>query len=91
MESILRINRWLVNFLNGIFINTNNTIYVANREKNEIVVWEENSIHPTKIIHGDFTDPRSLFVTSNGDIYIDDGGRIIECRNGYQRQTPLLL
>ena len=36
-------------------------------------MWKEESIHPTKIIHGDFTNPSSLFVTSNGDIYIDDG------------------
>jgi hypothetical protein len=57
----------------GIFINTNNTIYVANRQKNQIIVWEEGSINPTKIIDGDFTNPFSVFVTSNGDIYIDDG------------------
>jgi hypothetical protein len=36
-------------------------------------VWNEHSINPTKIISGNFTDSYSLFVTSNGDIYIDDG------------------
>jgi hypothetical protein len=36
-------------------------------------VWHENSINPTNIISGNFTNPLSLFVTSNGDIYIDDG------------------
>jgi sugar lactone lactonase YvrE len=36
-------------------------------------VWHENSNNPTNIISGNFTNPRSLFVTSNGDIYIDDG------------------
>ncbi len=36
-------------------------------------MWNEHSINPTKIISGNFTNPQSLFVTSNGDIYIDDG------------------
>ncbi|CAF3909027.1 unnamed protein product [Adineta steineri] len=57
----------------AIFVNTNNTIYVANRENNTILIWHEESVNLTKIIAGNFTQLRSLFVTSNGDIYIDDG------------------
>ncbi|CAF3641687.1 unnamed protein product [Adineta steineri] len=57
----------------GIFVNTNNTIYIANKEKNTIVIWHEESVNPTKIIYGNFTQPTSIFVTSNGDIYIGDG------------------
>ncbi|CAF1408612.1 unnamed protein product [Adineta steineri] len=36
-------------------------------------MWHEHSVSPAKIIHGNFTEPWSLFVTSNADIYIDDG------------------
>jgi DNA-binding beta-propeller fold protein YncE len=54
-------------------VNTNNTIYVANKENNTILVWHEKSNNPTKIIHRDFDIPLSLFVTSNGDIYVGDG------------------
>ncbi len=36
-------------------------------------MWHENSTNPTNIIYGNFTNPNSLFVTSNGDIYIGDG------------------
>ncbi len=36
-------------------------------------MWHENSNNPTNIISGNFRNPYSLFVTSNGDIYIDDG------------------
>jgi hypothetical protein len=57
----------------AIFVNTNNTIYATHRQKKQIVVWNEGSESPTKIISGNFTNPWSLFVTSNGDIYIDDG------------------
>jgi sugar lactone lactonase YvrE len=57
----------------AIFVNTNNTIYVAHPQNNQILVWNEGSESPTKIVPGNFTNPWSLFVTSNGDIYIDDG------------------
>jgi hypothetical protein len=57
----------------AIFVNTNNTIYTVHRQNNEILVWNEGSESPTKIVSGNFTDPFSLFVASNGDIYIDDG------------------
>ncbi|CAF0857365.1 unnamed protein product [Adineta steineri] len=57
----------------AIFVSKNDTIYVANQEDNTIVIWQEESVNPTKIISGNFTASNSLFVTSNGDIYIDDG------------------
>ncbi|CAF0808178.1 unnamed protein product [Adineta steineri] len=67
-------NRSIVGQLpTGIFVNTNNTIYVANREDNTIVIWHEENVNPTEIISDNFIEPHSLFVTSNGDIYIDDG------------------
>ena len=56
-----------------IFIDTNNTIYVINGEKNKTLVWSNNSLNPTEIILGNFSGYSSIFVTSNGDIYIDDG------------------
>ncbi len=36
-------------------------------------MWFNNSNNPTKIISGNFSNPSSIFVTHNGDIYIDDG------------------
>ncbi|CAF4270818.1 unnamed protein product, partial [Adineta steineri] len=56
----------------AVFVNTNNTIYVANHENDTIVKWQDESVSPTQIIQGNFTKPISLFVTSNGDIYIGD-------------------
>ncbi|CAF1083142.1 unnamed protein product [Adineta steineri] len=60
-------------YLRAIFVNTNNTIYVIGKENNTIVMWQEESVNPTKIISGNFTESQSLFVTLSGDIYIDDG------------------
>ncbi|CAF3958010.1 unnamed protein product [Adineta steineri] len=59
----------------AIFVSTNNTIYVASHENNSIIMWQEESVNPTKIIHANFSWPRSLFVASNGDIYIGDGDK----------------
>ncbi len=67
----------------SVFVNTNNTIFVANRENSTILVWHENTNNPNKII-GNFTNPRSLFVTSNGHIFIDDGFK----NRQVQRWTP---
>ncbi|UJR12507.1 hypothetical protein I4U23_016682 [Adineta vaga] len=55
-----------------MFINTNNTIYVVHRQRRQILIWNENSTMPTKIISGNFSNPSSIFVTQNGDIYIND-------------------
>jgi len=58
----------------GIFVNLNNSIYVLNREAGKIHIWlNENDLYPTKNISGNLSDPRSIFVTTNGDIYVDSG------------------
>ena len=54
-----------------IFINTNNTIFVPNQEKAQIIVLSEGSITPTRINPGNLANPYSLFVTTAGDIYVD--------------------
>jgi streptogramin lyase len=57
----------------GIFVNTNNTVYVADRANGQILVWFNNSINPTRTISGNLASPYSLFVTTSGDIYVDNG------------------
>jgi len=58
----------------GIFINSNNSIYVPNRQTGQIHIWlNENHLKPTKTISSSLTDSSSLFVTTNGDIYVDNG------------------
>jgi tripartite motif-containing protein 71 len=55
------------------FIDGNNSVYTINREKKQILVWREGNIDPAMIIPTHFDDSFSLFVVSNGDIYIDNG------------------
>ncbi|CAF1555305.1 unnamed protein product [Adineta steineri] len=56
-----------------LFINKNNTFYSFNREKNVVLMWINNSIDPNKINSNSIGDSYSMFVTTIGDIYIDNG------------------
>ena len=53
----------------GIFVNTNNTVYVADQANGRIQIWSNNTANPTKTISGNLSYPLSIFVTVNGDIY----------------------
>jgi streptogramin lyase len=57
----------------GIFVNTNNTVYVADYENGRIQVWLNKSINPTRTISGNLSSPYGIFVTTSGDIYVDNG------------------
>jgi len=60
--------------LRGIFVNLNNSIFISNRETGQVHIWlNENHLNPTKTIEGSLLEPFSLFVTTNGDIYVDNG------------------
>jgi hypothetical protein len=56
----------------GIFVNTNNTVYVADKQNGRIQIWLNGSINPTKTISGSLSNPCSIFVTVNGDMYVDN-------------------
>ena len=58
---------------NGLFIDTNNTVYIPNRSNNRIYIWFNNDTSPTITLYGNLSLPKSLFVTMNGDIYVDNG------------------
>ncbi|CAM4787932.1 unnamed protein product [Rotaria magnacalcarata] len=68
----------------GIFVDTNNTVYVVNQDDSRIFLWLEDSNTPSREISVDFGFHFSLFVTSNGDIYVDhdDSKRVIKLALG---------
>jgi hypothetical protein len=57
----------------GIFVNTNNTVFVAETQLNRTQIWLEGSINLTQTISIDLVLPSSVFVTANSDIYIGNG------------------
>ncbi|CAF0778639.1 unnamed protein product [Adineta ricciae] len=65
----------------GLFINTNNTIYTIHKQQKKIIIWNENSLNVRYINLSHFLEPRYLFVTSNSNIYFnvgDDGNRTVQ-------------
>ncbi len=56
-----------------IFVDLNNTIYVAATNLNQALVWSQGSNIPTRNISAGLNTPHAIFVTSNGDIYVDNG------------------
>ena len=57
----------------GIFVDTNNTVYIADRVDNRIIICPEGACVSGRNISANFDSPYSLFVTFTGDIYIDNG------------------
>lgn len=57
----------------GIFVDINNTIYVADKQNGRVSIWPPSSTTPTRILSGGINSPFSLFVAINGDIFIDNG------------------
>jgi hypothetical protein len=54
------------------FVDLNNTVYVAATSLNQVLVWSQGSNIPTRNISGGLNTPHAIFVTSNGDIYVDN-------------------
>jgi hypothetical protein len=54
----------------NIFINTNNTVYLTAETRSKVIMWYEGQYIPAK----NFTNEigtRGLFVTSDGDVYVE--------------------
>jgi hypothetical protein len=57
----------------GLFVSTNNTLYVADRQNSRIQVWLQGSVNPDNTISGGMSSPMSLYSVLSGDIYVDNG------------------
>jgi len=58
---------------NGVFVNTNNTIYVADRSDSNVQIWLKEATTPTNSFSAGLINPFSIFATITGDIYVDNG------------------
>ncbi|CAF0882064.1 unnamed protein product [Adineta steineri] len=76
----------------GVFVSINNTVYVANQQTNQVVIWYEGSTNPDKILSGSLSTPFDLFATPQGDIYVDNGlnGRVDKFAFNSNLSTPAM-
>ncbi|CAF2816322.1 unnamed protein product [Rotaria sp. Silwood2] len=68
----------------GLFVNNQNVVYVANRENGKILAWTNGPSTSTPILSTNSTNLWSIFVTTDGDIYADNG-----IENGYVNKWTL--
>ena len=57
----------------GIFVNTNNTVFVPDRSYKRIQIWVNGSANLITINTPKLSAPFSVFVTDTNDIYVDNG------------------
>ncbi|UJR19328.1 hypothetical protein I4U23_022457 [Adineta vaga] len=76
----------------GLFLSTNNSIYVTDKVNNNVFIWLNNSSSPTNVISNNLISPISIFVTTNGDIYVDNGnqGRVEKRILGSSASTSVM-
>ena len=73
----------------AIYIDKNNTIYAASRETGQILIWSNDRINPTTVLHANLYSPLSIFVTMNGDIYVGDDSSIRQVL--YSNSSKLIM
>ena len=63
---------------NGLFVDSNNTIFVLAGDSQSIKIWKGGSLNFTQTISYNTSYTNSLFAMNNGDLYIDNGiyGRV---------------
>lgn len=57
----------------SVFVDVNDTVYAAGYTNYIVRVWLKGSSVPTRNISSNLRNSESLFVTSNGNVYVDNG------------------
>jgi hypothetical protein len=72
-------NPYGINFANtssspyGLFIDINDAVYATEQGTNSVGIWSENGTNPIRTLSGNLNNPGALFVSTNGDIFVDNG------------------
>ena len=57
----------------GFFVGPNDTIYVVDSANKRVLIYTQNPLASIRIMIDGWSVPASIFVTMNGDIFIDNG------------------
>ena len=57
----------------GIFVDRNNSVYVADKGNDQITIWLNGSVNAVRTIPGGFVNPYSIFPITNEHIYFSFG------------------
>jgi hypothetical protein len=77
----------------GIFIDRNNTIYAAIRDPSRIEVWYGGNIFAFQNASAGSSNINAVFVTSNGDIYVDqsDNSASVQKRTSVSGSATIVM
>ena len=79
----------------ALFVNTFNTLFVANRQNGRILIWHNGSVNSTTTIVANLSSPSSLFVNDDEEIFVDNGltSKRVErwTSNGTQLPSPMSI
>ena len=79
----------------ALFVNTFNTLFVANYQNGRILIWRNGSINPTTTILANLSNPSSLLVNDDQQIFVDNGNtsKRVErwTSNGIQLPSPMSI
>lgn len=56
----------------GLFVDSNNTLYLVSKQYGRLQIWFEGSSTPYKNFSGNIGSSYSVFTTLSGDIYVDN-------------------
>ena len=72
-----------------MYVDTNDSIYTIHRQNGQILIWMNNSTDPNLILYAQLSlSSNSIFVTTNGQIYVGDSNSIKS--NSYSNQTIVI-
>ena len=66
-------NSTMIQTSTGLFVDTNNTVYATAFALTSVLVWPVGSPNATRSIFRGLTSSHSIFVTIDGDAYVDNG------------------
>ena len=66
-------NTTMIGTSTGLFVDTNNTVYATAFSLHSALVWTTGSPNATRSIFSGLTSSHSIFVTIDGDAYVDNG------------------
>ena len=61
------------NYPTTVFVNVDNSVYVTESDSSQVQIWNAGDVTPSTTISGSLMNPYGLFISNNGDIYIDNG------------------
>jgi len=77
--------------IRGLFITKDNHIYAVKYNNSQIKIWfDQSSVSPSLTLYENLFESQSMFVTVNGEIYVDNGPQVAKLTLNSNESIPVL-